>query len=478
MIHTFKNSEITVDQTLSNPKKSSYAMGILKEIKKWIADRKNYRLRSSTRRAVKKEVNKLISDYRNCSEPRLLFTITVKCKRYDNFVKKYQKQWHDKEISDGELKNILREYNDLTLKAARSRYTRNGEPLKSETLKSTRFGVIKTTHLEPGNVMTEPGQILQMHVRKNCSKVFEPKVPQIANRHLGIEIEFCSKIKQNDIVLELYRSGLYKFVQLKEDNSLRPRPGEFGYEFAILLRETSYKKELRQIITFLTKIGATATDRRCGLHVHTDMRRRNKDVVYNNLVACQEALWKVVDPLRYDTEFCRIVNCTKFPLHFDGSRVERYKTINAAAYYRHKTIEIRMHEGCVDFKIICNWVDLLLKIINFKRKIKGNVLSLFSLKKRIKIPNLLFDKVLDQSRYWQLNGSSRPPGYLVDPIAPIPVPYPPRPAAQSTRPELQWSPSSSGAGTPNSVAESSSRLSGVSAASIWTTPFIPNGQGE
>jgi len=201
----------------------------------------------------------------------------------------------------------------------------------------------------------------------------------------------------------LFQAGLSKTVQLKKDGSLRPHEGEQGFEFAILLKENNYKKELKKICDLIQSVKGYAVDRRCGLHVHFDMRKRDKTLVYNNLVCCQEVLWSLVDPNRYNTEFCRNVSSKKFPVKFENTRQERYKSINAAAYYRHKTLEVRMHEGSVSFKDITQWIDILIKIVHYKKKMILRVPDMQTLNRRVRLPRKVFLTALDKSCYWQVN---------------------------------------------------------------------------
>lgn len=255
-----------------------------------------------------------------------------------------------------------------------------------------------------GRVFQKSGEVLRMYIDKNLKNLYTDKVPLEPRKYIGIELEFCAPIKEELFAIKLFRSGIHKFAQLKQDGSLRPHEDkhEHGYELAILLEESNYKKRLKQITTLLSEVKAVAIDRRAGLHVHLDMRRRDKDLVYSNLVACQYALLSVVDPKRYNNEFCRVVDSRKFPTEFTGQREERYKTINAAAFYKYKTLEVRMHEGSVDYAQITNWVDLLIKITNYPKKLKNNIAKISALNKRIKLDKKLYNYVQDRSCFWQV----------------------------------------------------------------------------
>lgn len=251
-------------------------------------------------------------------------------------------------------------------------------------------------------VFTKPGQILQLKKAKRLLTIFEDKKPTKPNRYVGIELEFCAEISRVDLAQKLFDNNLNEYCQLKDDGSLRPKDNETGFELAVLFLESEYHQKLKILTKLLEEIGAKTEDRRCGLHVHLDMRKRKKELVYNNLVACQDALWNIVNPLRTKNSFCQPVKTRKFPKRPSSEREDRYKTINAMSYFRHKTLEVRMHEGTVDFVTIANWVDLLIKISNFKTKLKNPITSIKGLKDKIKLNGKKYKYCIDKSTYWKV----------------------------------------------------------------------------
>jgi Putative amidoligase enzyme len=272
-----------------------------------------------------------------------------------------------------------------------------------------RFGckIIGHRWLKGTWVHAEAGQIYRIAMFRKLQDLYTTKLPVKKIRYIGIELEFCAPIEELDLALKLWNAGVHKFAQLKKDGSLRPKLElkEHGFELAMLLPERNYRMHLQQVCKILEQVGAKAEDRRCGLHVHLDMRRgRKKDIVYNNLVACQKVLLTFLDPHREDNEFCRTVESRKFPNKFVNTREERYKTINAVSYYKYRTLEVRMHQGSVNFKDIANWMDLLIKIGNHKSRIKRDVKELTELKKRIKIDHKMGEFFQDKVCYWQLSG--------------------------------------------------------------------------
>lgn len=322
------------------------------------------------------------------------------------YVKKYKTK-HDIELdydthnhSLTTFREFLKTAENEGIREARSRLKTNPAPRSIAGKILMRMGSKKT-----GFTYIDPDSILKAHVAKNMSNLYSDKTPALQKKYIGIEIEFCSPMSEQALALRLFQKGIQKFAQLKTDGSLRPKDKENGYELAILLEEGSYKKGLKQVIDILDSVKAVVKDRRCGLHVHLDMRRRNKDLVYNNLVACQYALLSIVDPIRYNNEFCQVVNTRLFPQEFTGERSERYKTINAAAYYKYKTLEVRMHEGSVNYKDITNWVDLLIKLANYSKRLKNNVTRVPTLKDRLGLKKNLYKYVIERSCSWQVQNS-------------------------------------------------------------------------
>lgn len=346
------------------------------------------------------EIKKLRSKAREFRANRWLFKVWVKAYQQDQVV-----EWSFQHQEFGPA--YRKEFQDM-LKGVVNQAIKQCRVGSQICARPDKFAGVVTEFMgkkKQGRVFSKEGEVLRIYVEKNLQSLYDDKRPVEPRKYIGIELEFCAPIKENQFAVKLFKSGIHKFAQLKKDGSLRPYPNETGYELAILLEESNYKKRLKQITTLLSQVGAVAEGRRAGLHVHIDMRRRNKDLVYNNLVSCQYALLSIVDPKRYNNEFCRVVESRKFPTEFTGQREERYKTINAAAFYKYKTLEIRMHEGSVDFTQISNWVDLLIRISNYSKKLKNNVAKVSTLGKRFNLEKKLFNYMQDRSCFWQVQNT-------------------------------------------------------------------------
>lgn len=258
------------------------------------------------------------------------------------------------------------------------------------------------------NVYSKPGQILKMHTMKQIYSMFEKKKPKTYRKYVGVEIEFCAKIDKVELGKKLLKQGILNYIEWHRDDSLRPIDSETGHEICVLAPEGRVLSVLRKICKVLKDIDAKTKDRRCGLHVHLDCRKRNRDVLYNNLVACQKWFMLMSDPKRRNGEFCKKVNSKIFPKNFKGDRFERYKTVNAASYFRHKTIEVRTHEGTINVDDIVNWVSLLTKVANHEGIIRNSFQSIRKMKETIGLNDKMENYIRDRVNYWKINGSSSP----------------------------------------------------------------------
>lgn len=257
-----------------------------------------------------------------------------------------------------------------------------------------------------GGTRIEPGLILKAYETKQLQTFFEDKKPLDRSNYVGVELEFCAPYSNVHLGKLLKAQGLDKFCKWTDDRSLRPKDGENRHELAILVKEKQATTILKKICKIVSESGAQVDDRRCGLHVHVDVRHRDKELVYNNLVACQDIFMEMTPPSRRDSEFCKRVDSKKFPKEFTGDRQERYKTVNAAAFYRHKTIEVRTHEGTVDPDEVVKWVSLLIRIANYKKKMKRSVSTVKKVVDTFKINDKIERYMLDKINYWRINNGS------------------------------------------------------------------------
>ncbi len=110
------------------------------------------------------------------------------------------------------------------------------------------------------------------------------------------------------------------------------------------------------------------------------MRNREYKKCYKRLVKFQQLLFPLVDPDRWDNDYCA---------YQDGKDDnERYSAINPCSYTEHKTIEVRLHHATTDIRVILKWIRLLINIVNTQSYpatfSKADVLSWKGLKNSLK----------------------------------------------------------------------------------------------
>jgi len=122
--------------------------------------------------------------------------------------------------------------------------------------------------------------------------------------------------------------------------------------------------EVRRLCEFAANNG-WSVDSRCGLHLHFDVSKESDENLRRIAGAylLTYSVWgKFVDSNRLNNIYCEASNATFDEIGTWGAfsdfanRQPRYEWINFAAYAKHKTFEIRLHQGSLDANKICNWI--------------------------------------------------------------------------------------------------------------------------
>lgn len=250
-----------------------------------------------------------------------------------------------------------------------------------------------------------------------------------SGKHISVEIEciFPERMKAK-FIKAVAKLGLRKNVCVKEDGSIKNECvecerdmtsgpaetdddddsgcghcAEYSYdaaEIVITCRRDAAESIIALVCKALDDNGAFV-NKSCGLHVHFDMRDTDKDAV--NAIARKLSgfvpnLKKVLPASRRNNTFIKNDLCL-----VEGS--ERYAFVNASAYRRHKTIEIRGHSGTADAVKILNWIKLIELLMATTRGTSKDMF--FQMLADAECPNELYN--FYQSRYnkfegWKLEG--------------------------------------------------------------------------
>lgn len=263
------------------------------------------------------------------------------------------------------------------------------------------------------NLHIVPGEILRLQDATKLKRVFEPKKPTTSENHVSIEIEFVSVSDRYTIGKMLIDKKLDPYVNLTTDGSLRP-DGEYKqcHELTVMMPESKAKQILRDVIDVLDAAKCKVNSK-CGLHVHLDVRNRNKETVFNNLVKSQSILYGMNPVQRLtgltaegDTEtvYSRKVNYSDFEEAIRYSRDEgneRYMGINPHAFGRHQTIEVRIHSGSTNFDKIFNWVCILVNIASDENKYKTETATIADFCERFNLNKVLEEYIESRTKHFR-----------------------------------------------------------------------------
>lgn len=197
--------------------------------------------------------------------------------------------------------------------------------------------------------------------RKKLNKFFDNKMPTNDEKHIGVELEFLSKIDRERLALRLLEKGkawLSDYINLGTDGSINTNN---KYPYGIEARVLAEQSKIQQVIKeFCEALGDDVTvNSSCGLHVHLDMRTRDVHKSFWNLVTCQKLLFEMQPQSRRKNSYCTKTigkNMT------NGRASSRYKAINKNSWFERRTLEVRLHAGTTNYEKINNFISLLTRI--------------------------------------------------------------------------------------------------------------------
>lgn len=301
----------------------------------------------------------------------------------------------DKENISSTLKKVLVDFQNKKKNYRIMRIkTRNHQinSLKSKLTYNISGGVIYMPNL----VKKEIGVYMDFLKREERKIVFSDKLPKEETKYLGIELEFIAEASSNELGSLLYDAGLGRYVTLKDDASIKSDDGNddfdegfHSHELCILVKENEYKDVLKKICGVLRDVNATV-NKSCGMHVHLDMRKRNVEQAYQNLISSQGILLKMNPKSRTD-KWAKKNPERDFEIAKNKS--DRYYGINPSAMHKHQTIEIRIHSGTVEYTKISNWIDILLQVANHSGRIVKSFISIRTFCEEFNMPANLIEYI-------------------------------------------------------------------------------------
>lgn len=210
--------------------------------------------------------------------------------------------------------------------------------------------------------MTEPGHFYKINKKIRSKKAWESKYPTTKDPYVGIELEYASSINHNMIAEMIAEVELHDKVKILTDGSIKTTPNfPYQVELCLLSKFSELDKNLQKLSKIIDP-NTLMTNLSCGFHVHLDARNFDVKKMFHNLVCMQSLLFKMASEVRTDNRFCRPMNTSSF----DDVNIDRadahYDAISKFAFYKHKTVEVRIHESTLDMNVVEKWVRLLHKI--------------------------------------------------------------------------------------------------------------------
>lgn len=213
------------------------------------------------------------------------------------------------------------------------------------------------------------------------------------NRKFGVEIEcyLPRTVTRQQVINTLAAEGITVTTgygstgwRIKGDGSLTSGGGIGGGGCEVVsppLTGEAGMQQLATVLRVLRDLGAVV-DRSCGTHVHHDaadltveqIKRtvigwyRNQSIIDGLVAPSRRAAMNPTycGPLRGE-DITRVERCNTLS-QIRNVPINRYKTFNLTAYGKYGTLEIRQHQGTLNYEKIRSWVRLGQAIIDTARQ--------------------------------------------------------------------------------------------------------------
>jgi hypothetical protein len=207
---------------------------------------------------------------------------------------------------------------------------------------------------------------------------------------IGLEFECVGQISRRALI-----DKLPMWTRAASDGSIRTAPGQNGHEIRALLDRQTAEPRLHRLCKILSEAGLSV-NRSTGLHVHLDARNIPNETEAVRVARLMDAwifaLRELVPASRRENSFCK----------FGISTRDRYRAVNVCAWHTHRTIEIRLHSGTIDYTKTLAWIRLMETIRAVARKPKAATSCLATLDQ---LPLTEYERAYWRGRHQQLNPS-------------------------------------------------------------------------
>lgn len=189
-----------------------------------------------------------------------------------------------------------------------------------------------------------------------------------ANKGELVSVELECVFRDKTDIPRQNNLGKY-FVNVDDDGSVHYRESESDesdndIEHGSAEVKVTFRHEkpirLKGVVDKLDRANAEVNTT-CGMHIHLDQRGVSSTMASKRarrLIKALPAISKIVAPSRLGNHYCQLNEPIILGQTYRHS-YNRYRAINfTSAYRKHKTLEVRIHGGTLDFWKIIGWVDL------------------------------------------------------------------------------------------------------------------------
>jgi hypothetical protein len=223
----------------------------------------------------------------------------------------------------------------------------------------------------------------------NLFKVHDVTASKSVCHTLGVEIEcfgvdkqrFINIVREKGVKIEDegYNHDTRGHYKIVTDSSIY---GNNAIEcVSPVLKGKKGLKSLQVVCEALDEVNAQV-NRSTGLHVHVGLRNITFEQ-YKNIFINYIYLEGVIDSFMAksrrqnensyckslrDTQIQRLLNCDSLESINILLCNDRYYKLNPTSYSRHNTLEFRQHQGTVNYQKITNWVNFIIKLVEWSKK--------------------------------------------------------------------------------------------------------------
>lgn len=219
-----------------------------------------------------------------------------------------------------------------------------------------------------GGVFTERNTIFAKSGLLKRKKVSIAKVPLSPDPYIGIELEYASSLTLEEVTEKIIENKLYNDVRVVHDGSIRINEVyKHKIEFCILTKWTELKSTLEKLKPIIfDKPQHFSPNESCGLHIHLDARFRNHKQIYKNLICMQSVLFNLAAEYRRENRFCVPIKTIEWDDIDEYREDSHYHAISKSSYFKHHTIEVRIHQSTLSLTQIEKWITLLKRIADYE----------------------------------------------------------------------------------------------------------------